>query len=109
MVGTGLAGLLLGGCALQTIYADLGRLGIRIMSAETLWDMMQREEPLTLIDARDERFYRESHLPGALSVPAPDLPLSAVDIRRTDIQLDHAERLPADRGRPVVFYCGSTD
>ncbi len=109
MVGTGLASLLLAGCALQAIYADLETLGIRIIPAETLWGMLQRQEALTLVDARDERFYQESRLPGAISVPAPDLPPSAVDIRRTDIRLGRAERLPAAKTRLLVFYCGSTD
>ena len=79
--------------------------GIRFIKATTLKAMLDRGEPFTLVDARDEVFYRAGHLPGAISIPAEDAPLSAVDIRRPK-RLIHPERLPADRERLLVFYCG---
>lgn len=79
--------------------------GIRFISARDLKAMLDRREDLTLIDARDEVWYREGHIPGAISIPAEDAPLDAVDIARPK-RLLHPERLPGDRGRLLVFYCG---
>ena len=67
--------------------------------------MIERGEPLTVADARDEVHYRRGHLPGAISVPTEDRPLRFIDIRRPK-KLLHPERLPADHDAPVVFYCG---
>lgn len=79
--------------------------GIRFISARELYGMLARGEPLTLVDARDEVHYRRARLPGAISIPAEDLPLRFVDVRRPK-RLLHPERLPDDRTRPLVFYCG---
>jgi rhodanese-related sulfurtransferase len=79
--------------------------GIRFISARELHAMLTRGEPLTLVDARDEAHYRRERLPGAISVPAEDMPLRFVDARKPK-RLFHAERLPADRARRLVFYCG---
>jgi rhodanese-related sulfurtransferase len=83
----------------------LERAGIRFISAVELETMLRAGEPLTLVDARDEVHYRREHLPDAISVPAEDAPLRFVDIRRPK-RLLHPERLPADRSRLLVFYCG---
>ena len=85
--------------------APLEAAGIRFISARELHGMLARGEPLTLIDARDEVHYRRAHLPGAVSIPAEDAPLRFVDLRRPR-RLVHPERLPPDRGRLLVFYCG---
>jgi rhodanese-related sulfurtransferase len=83
----------------------LEAVGIRFVSASEVRAMLERGEPLTVVDARDEVHYRRGHLPGAISVPAEDRPLRFIDIRRPK-RLLHPERLPADRDAPVVFYCG---
>jgi rhodanese-related sulfurtransferase len=85
--------------------APLEAAGIRFVSAREVHAMLDRDERIAVIDARDEVHYRRGHLPGAISVPAEDRPLRFVDLRRP-ARLLHPERLPADRDGPVVFYCG---
>ena len=79
--------------------------GIRFIAAPELHAMLDRGEPLTVIDARDEVHYRRGRIPGALSIPAEDQPLRFVDLGRPK-RLLHPERLPPDRERLLVFYCG---
>jgi rhodanese-related sulfurtransferase len=98
--------LLSSGAAIRPDWrTPLERAGIRFISARELQGMLARGEPLTLVDARDEVHYRRERLPGAISVPAEDAPLRFVDVRRPK-RLLHPERLPADRTRRLVFYCG---
>ena len=106
--------VLLGGLALMAAAGCAGRpawrqqledAGIRFISARELKGMLDRREDLVLIDARDEQWYRAAHIPGAISIPAEDASLDAVDVARPK-RLLHPERLPADRGRLLVFYCG---
>ena len=85
--------------------SPLEALGIRFISARTLKAMMEARETLVLIDARDEVWYRQGHIPGAISIPAEDAPLDAINVQRPK-RLLHPERLPAERGRLLVFYCG---
>jgi rhodanese-related sulfurtransferase len=84
---------------------QLEALGIRFISARTLKAMMEAGETLVLIDARDEVWYSRGHIPGAISIPAEDAPLDAIDVQRPK-RLLFPERLPAERGRLLVFYCG---
>jgi rhodanese-related sulfurtransferase len=91
--------------AQQPWYRELEALGIRFISAPEVRGMMDRGERFVLIDARDEVHYRNGHLPGAIAIPAEDGPLEAVDARRPK-RLLYPERLPADRTRALVFYCG---
>ncbi len=95
-----------GGCTIRPGWREaLEAAGIRFISARELHAMLAHGEPLTLVDARDEVHYRRGHLPGAITIPAEDAPLRFVDIRRPK-RLFHPERLPADRSRLLVFYCG---
>ena len=87
--------------------ADLERAGIRFISARELKAMMDRGDDFVLVDARDVEHYDRGHIRGAISIPAEDRPLREVDLRRPK-RLLHPERLPADRDRPLVFYCGGT-
>jgi rhodanese-related sulfurtransferase len=100
--------------ALMTIVACVGRpawraeleeAGIRLISARELKARLDRREDLVLVDARDEVWYRAGHIPGAVSIPAEDAPLDSLDMTRPK-PLRHPERLPQDRGRLLVFYCG---
>lgn len=84
---------------------QLEALGIRFISATELKERLDRRETLTLVDARDEAWYRAGHIPGAISIPAEDAPLSALDVTRPK-RPRFPERLPADRGGLLVFYCG---
>jgi 3-mercaptopyruvate sulfurtransferase SseA len=54
--------------------SQLEALGIRFITARTLKAMLDAAEPLVLIDARDEVWYRQGHIPGAISIPAADAP-----------------------------------
>ena len=108
LVLAGLAVVLVPTCAKPPQWrADLQAVGIRFISAKELKGMLDRGEGLVLVDARDEVHYTRGHLPGAISVPAEDKPLRDVDVRRPKWLL-YPERLPADRGRGLVFYCGGT-
>ncbi|MEX2222246.1 MAG: rhodanese-like domain-containing protein [Candidatus Rokuibacteriota bacterium] len=106
LVLAGLAVGLLPTCAKPPQWrADLQTVGIRFISARELKGMLDREEDLVLVDARDEVHYQRGHLPGAISIPAEDRPLRDVDVRRPN-RLLYPERLPADPGLGLVFYCG---
>ncbi len=84
---------------------QLEAIGIRFISAREVKAMLDRREGLVLVDARDEVWYRAGHIPGAVSIPAEDAPLESVDVNRPK-RLLYPERLPEDRGRLLVFYCG---
>ena len=86
-------------------YQEVETIGIRLISARELKGMLDRGDGLVVIDARDEVHYRNGRLPGAISIPAEDAPLMAVDARRPK-RLLHPERLPADRTARLAFYCG---
>jgi rhodanese-related sulfurtransferase len=86
-------------------YQEVEAIGIRLISARELKGMPDRRERVLVIDARDEVHYRNERLPGAISIPAEDTPLVAVNARRPK-RLLHPERLPADRAARLVFYCG---
>lgn len=99
-------GLFAGGAEIRPDWqTPLERAGIRFIWAVELRAMMDAGTPLTVVDARDDVHYRRGHLPGAISIPAEDKPLRFIDIRRPK-RLLHPERLPADRGSLLVFYCG---
>lgn len=98
--------VLSGGAAIRPDWrTPLERAGIRFVSARELHAMLARGEPVTLVDARDEVHYRRERLPGAISIPAEDAPLRFLDVGRPK-RLLHPERLPTDRARRLVFYCG---
>jgi rhodanese-related sulfurtransferase len=101
-----LLGLVTGGVEPRPDWRQpLERAGIRFVTARELHALLVAGAPLTVVDARDEVHYRRGHLPGAVSIPAEDKPLRFVDIRRPK-RLLYPERLPADRARLLVFYCG---
>ena len=87
--------------------AELERVGIRFISAKELKSMMDRGADFVLVDARDAEHYDRGHIRGALYIPAEDKPLGDLDVRQPK-RLLYPERLPADRDRPLVFYCGGT-
>lgn len=106
LVLVALVALLTGGVAARPDWrSPLERAGIRFISARELKGLLARGEPLVLVDARDEVHHRHGHIRGAVSIPAEDAPLRFVDLRRPK-HLLHPERLPADRGTLLVFYCG---
>jgi rhodanese-related sulfurtransferase len=84
--------------------AQLESLGIEFLSAPELKAMLDGREDVVLIDARDPASYAVAHIPGAISIPAEDTSIQEVDVRRPR-RLTFPDRLPADRGRRLVFYC----
>jgi rhodanese-related sulfurtransferase len=84
---------------------QLESVGIRFISARTLKAMMERGDAFVLVDARDEVWYGQGHIPGAISIPTEDASLDAIDVQRPK-RLLYPERLPADRARQLIFYCG---
>jgi len=109
LTGLALAGAILAlapPCAkIPSWRAELERVGIRFISATELKAMMDRGDEFVLVDARDKVHYDRGHIRDAISIPAEDKPLQELDVRRPK-RLLHPERLPADRDRPLVFYCG---
>jgi rhodanese-related sulfurtransferase len=106
LLHAGVALVLGAACAARPPWQEqLEGAGIGFISARELKGMIDRQEDFVLVDARDEVWFRRGHIPGAISIPAEDASLAAVDIRRPK-RLLHPERLPADRGRLLVFYCG---
>ena len=77
---------------------QLEGIGVRFISARELKAMLDRREDFVLIDARDEVWFRAGRIPGAISIPAEDAPLAAVDVNRPK-RLLFPERLPQDRRR----------
>jgi rhodanese-related sulfurtransferase len=63
------------------------------VSREELKEKMDRGEEFFLVEALDERFYRHSHLPGAINLPPK--------------ALGRAEELLPDKGAEVIVYCSS--
>jgi len=67
---------------------------LQAISIRHLNMMLDAEMPLTLIDARPkDRKYDKGHIPGAISLPDSQFEKLA------------AERLPADKAAPLLFYC----
>jgi rhodanese-related sulfurtransferase len=61
------------------------------ISRDELKAMMDRGEEFFLVEALDERFYRRSHLPGAINLPPK--------------ALERAEELLPDKRAEIVVYC----
>ncbi len=82
------------GLALVTIIAAgsafAGIKGITLGQAEEL--MRQKPGGFMLIDARAESRFTEGHLPGAVSLPWPQI-------------RERVGELPGDKNLPLVFYC----
>ena len=62
-------------------------------SAETLKTAIDSNEPVVILDVRDEEQYEAEHLPGAISLP------------RAAIELEIDEIVP-DQDTRVVAHCG---
>ncbi|MDO8463508.1 MAG: rhodanese-like domain-containing protein [bacterium] len=67
---------------------------VSFISKEQLFEMLENEEPLTLVEVLPEERYRSGHLPKAITIPLQELEARA------------AALLP-DRAAPIVVYCSS--
>ncbi len=69
--------------------------GVNRITGTALKELLQKGgDSLVLIDSRPAGRYVQGHLPGAISIPLPDL------------EKDGAKLLPSDLGKTLVFYCG---
>lgn len=61
-----------------------------------------------LVDTRVGNEYAESHIRGAINIPYKETSPKAANF---DPALDHFQlsKLPAEKSRPIIFYCNSGD
>jgi rhodanese-related sulfurtransferase len=64
---------------------------IERISRDELKAKIDSGDDFVLIEALDERYYRQSHLPGAINLPPK--------------ALERAEELLSDKGADIVVYC----
>lgn len=88
------------GCAARRRNAMMAKLGAALLAAGSLFAGGAEVRPdwKAPLERAGIRFISAVELP-------EDKPLRFVDVRRSK-RLLHPERLPADRGRLLVFYCG---
>lgn len=65
---------------------------VKPISREELKEKMGRGEDLVLVDTMAERYYRHSHLPGAIHLPVDDV-------------RERAPELLPDKDAEIVVYC----
>ncbi|MBT8328504.1 MAG: rhodanese-like domain-containing protein [Desulfofustis sp.] len=68
--------------------------GVTEINVDELYQLLEDQVPMTLVDARPELRYNQGHLPTAVSIPVPKL------------KEKKAEVLPQDKDKLLVFYCG---
>jgi len=75
---------------------DLGLLGPTLpqISREELKGTLDRGEPITLVEALPEMYYRKAHLPGAINIPVERV-------------AELAPQLLPDQDAPIVVYCAN--
>ncbi len=67
---------------------------MRLITREELRDKLIVGEAVTLIEALPKKYWRDSHLPGALQMDYTEVP-------------EKAETLLPDKGAAIVVYCAS--
>jgi hypothetical protein len=66
---------------------------VDLKEMEALVAKGQEKGNFALVDARPGIRYKEGHIPGAISIPFPKM-------------LDKVDKLPEDKNRLVIYYCG---
>lgn len=64
----------------------------QLIATEELKALLDKNEAITMVDARSSEEYQEVHIKGAISIP----------VKEWD---KHAHLLPADRSAKIIFYC----
>ncbi len=67
--------------------------GVTVISVDDVKVLIEKREVFELIDSRPAARYSASHLPGAISIPVPQM---------KDLQ----GMLPEDKDTLLIFYCG---
>lgn len=65
---------------------------VRTVDASQLKKMLDRKEKFLLVDARNEREYKEGHI------------VKAVHVYDKEMEA-HKAKFPTDKSYPIVFYC----
>ncbi len=65
---------------------------MKTISREELKEKMDRGDALVLVDTMAERYYRHSHLPGAINLPVDEL-------------RERAPELLPEKDADIVVYC----
>ncbi len=68
--------------------------GVTEIKVDELYQLLEDQVPMTLVDARPELRYNQGHLPTAVSIPVPLL------------KEKKAEVLAQDKDKLLIFYCG---
>ena len=68
--------------------------GVTEIKADELYQLMEDNVPMLLVDARPEMRYNQGHIPTAVSIPVPRL------------KEQKAKVLPEDKDKLLIFYCG---
>ncbi len=66
------------------------------ITREQIREKLDRQQPITIIEALPQKYYDAEHLPGALNIP------------HDEIRVKAAEVLP-DKDAFIVVYCASTE
>jgi len=69
---------------------------MRLITREELRDKLIMGEKVRLVEALPEKYWRDSHLPGALQMDYTEV-------------ADKAHDLLPDKGATIVVYCASTE
>jgi rhodanese-related sulfurtransferase len=69
--------------------------GIKVLKTDEVASLLaQPGRTAVVIDARPASRFAEGHIPGAVSIPWPE------------VEKQGAALLPGDKGTPLIFYCG---
>ncbi|MEE4314299.1 MAG: rhodanese-like domain-containing protein [Desulfofustis sp.] len=68
--------------------------GVTKIDVDELYQLIENDAPMVLVDARPESRYHQAHLPGAVNIPVPLLTEKKEAV------------LPKDKDTLLIFYCG---
>lgn len=68
--------------------------GVTEIQVDELFELIENDTDMVLVDARPKSRYDQAHLPGAISIPVPQLKAMKTEL------------LPADKDTLLIFYCG---